>query len=156
MTPTLQEEIRQSKPFASVEAEALLNIARTAAVLMHRMEQKFKPYGITSTQYNVLRIVQGAGKAGISQCAIAARLVSETPDVPRLLRRTEEAGLIERSTDEADKRVRNVVLTTEGQRMLKRVTPELEADADSMFPKLTKAQLRMLNELLNLAREMEG
>jgi DNA-binding MarR family transcriptional regulator len=155
MTPTLQEEIRQTKPFSSVEAEAMLNIARTAAVLMHRMEQKFKPYGITSTQYNVLRIVQGAGKSGISQCAVAQRLVSETPDVPRLLKRTEEAGLIARKVDEADRRVLNVVLTAEGQRMLKRITPELEADADAMFPKLSKAQLRTLNELLNAARETE-
>lgn len=155
MSPTLQEEIRQSKPFSSIEAEAMLNIARTAAVLMHRMEQKFKPYGITSTQYNVLRIVQGAGRTGISQCAIAQRLVSETPDVPRLLRRTEEAGLIARAVDETDRRVLNVVLTAEGQRMLKRVTPELEAGTEEMFPKLTKAQLRTLNELLNLARETD-
>lgn len=153
MTPTLQEEIRQSKPFASVEAEALLNILRTAAVLTHRMEQQFKPYGITSTQYNVLRIVQGAGKSGISQCDIAQRLVAETPDVPRLLRRTEEAGLIARDVDESDKRVRNVVLTPEGQRLLKRITPELEAGQDGMFPALSKGQLKSLNELLNLARE---
>jgi DNA-binding MarR family transcriptional regulator len=155
MTPTLQEEIRQSKPFASVEQEALVNIARTAAVLMHRMEQHFKPFGITSTQYNVLRIVQGAGVDGISQCDIASRLISETPDVPRLLKRTEEAGLIRRTVSPEDKRVLRVVLTLPGKRLLDKIATELDPARMGLFPKLTKAQLKTLNELLNAARETE-
>jgi len=152
MAATLQEEIRQSKPFDSLQQEALLNIARTAAILMHRTEQHFRPFGLTATQYNVLRIVSGAGCAGISQCDIANRLVSETPDVPRLLKRTETAGLIHRITDTNDKRVLRVQLTPAGQKLLQQMQPHIDEATRSLFPNLSKQQLRTLNELLNASR----
>ena len=154
MTPTLQEEIRQSKPFASLQQEVLLNIARTAAVLGHRMEQHFRPFGLTATQYNVLRIIAGAGAEGISQCDIAGRLVAETPDVPRLLKRTETAGLIRRSANPADKRVLRVHLTSAGSRLLKQIGAEVDTMTGDFFPNLSKTQLRALNELLNASREL--
>jgi len=153
MTPTLQEEIRQSKPFASLQQEVLLNIARTAAVLGHRMEQQFRPFGLTATQYNVLRIIAGAGSEGISQCDIAGRLVAETPDVPRLLKRTETAGLIRRSANPADKRVLRVHLTSAGSRLLQQIGAEVDTMTGDFFPNLSKTQLRALNELLNASRE---
>jgi DNA-binding MarR family transcriptional regulator len=153
MTPTLQEEIRQSKPFSSLQQEVFVNIARTAAVLSHRMEQHFRPYGITATQFNVLRIVAGAGTAGISQCDIADRLVSETPDVPRLLKRTETAGLIRRAADTADKRVLRVQLSPAGSRLLQQINAHLEDVSTTLFPHLNQKQLRALNELLNMSRE---
>ena len=61
---TLQEELKQRKPW-SVEEEAFLNIARTAAVLEHALVQALKPFDITPTQYNVLRILRGAGADGL-------------------------------------------------------------------------------------------
>jgi MarR family transcriptional regulator, organic hydroperoxide resistance regulator len=152
MSPTLQEEIRQSKPFDSLEEEVLLNLARTSAVLMHRMEQHFRAFDLTGTQYNVLRIVNGAGPCGISQCAIASRLVAETPDVPRLLKRTETMGLIERAADPRDKRVLSVHLTPAGASLLQQIAPHLEEISKTLFPNLTKPQLRTLNDLLNAAR----
>ncbi len=155
MTPTLQEEIRQSKPFASLQQEVLLNIARTAAVLGHRMEQHFRPFGLTATQYNVLRIIAGAGPEGISQCDIAGRLVAETPDVPRLLKRTETAGLIRRCANPADKRVLRVLLTPAGTRLLQQITSQVDAMTTDFFPHLSKTQLRALNELLNASRETD-
>jgi DNA-binding MarR family transcriptional regulator len=154
MTPTLQEEIRQSKPFDSLQQEVLLNIARTAAVLGHRMEQQFRPFGLTATQYNVLRIVLGAGPSGISQCDIAIRLVAETPDVPRLLKRTETTGLIRRTPDAADKRVLRVHLTAAGNRLLQQVTTHIGGMTGDFFPHLTDKQLRTLNDLLNASREL--
>ena len=152
MPNSLQDEIQQSKPFGSLQEEVLLNIARTSAVLMHRMEQQFKAFGLTGTQYNVLRIVAGAGCSGIEQCDIAKRLVAETPDVPRLLKRTELAGLIHRLPEETDKRVRRVRLTPAGQKLLADIEPQLSAIGHTLFPHLNRAQLRTLNELLNLAR----
>ena len=153
MTPTLQEEIRQSKPFDSLQQEVLLNIARTAAVLGHRMEQHFRQFGVTATQYNVLRIVAGAGPNGISQCDIAGRLVAETPDVPRLLKRTETAGLIRRNPSTEDRRVVRVHLTASGSRLLQQIAMQVEAMTADFFPNLTKKELRTLNELLNACRE---
>jgi len=153
MSPTLQEEIRQSRPFDSLQQEVLLNLARTAAMLMHRMEQHFREFGLTGTQYNVLRIVAGAGPDGISQCDIASRLVAETPDVPRLLKRTETAGLIRRAADPDDKRVLSVRLTPQGARLLQEIAPRIAQLGETLFPNLTKQQLGTLNELLNASRE---
>ena len=153
MSPTLQDEIRQTRPFDSLQQEVLLNLARTSAVLMHRMEQHFREFSLTATQYNVLRIVQGAGPSGISQCDIAARLVTETPDVPRLLKRTETAGLIERTVAPDDKRVLRVCLTPAGSRLLKQMAPRIAELTKSLFPSLTCHQLETLNELLNASRE---
>jgi DNA-binding MarR family transcriptional regulator len=152
MTPNLQEEIRQSRPFRSVQEEAFLNLARTSAVLMHRAEQQFRDFGLTTTQYNVLRIVQGAGVKGISQCAIAARLVAHTPDVPRLLKRTEAAGLIRRTPAAADKRVLTVRLTVQGKRLLNQLEPHIAKMSDELFPNLSATELRILNDLLNACR----
>ena len=154
MATTLQQEIKQSKPFESLQQEVLLNIARTSAVLMHRMEQSFREFGVTATQYNVLRIIQGAGSEGVSQCDIAVRLVAETPDVPRLLKRTEVAGLIRRTVDPNDKRVLRVALTSAGTRLLKQIEPQLKQLGLALFPRLSQAELRTLNRLLNSAREV--
>jgi hypothetical protein len=74
MLTTLRAEIKQHKPFSSVEQEALLNIERTAAVLGHAFADALKPYGITATQYNVLRILRGAGKAGLCRNEVRDRL----------------------------------------------------------------------------------
>jgi len=153
MSPTLQEEIRQSRPFDSLQQEVLVNLARTAAVLMHRMEQHFREFSLTATQYNVLRIVAGAGPCGISQCDIASRLIAETPDVPRLLKRTEAAGLIRRSPSPDDKRVLHVGLTPQGKRLLDQIAPRMAELSKTLFPSLTQTQLRALNELLNASRE---
>jgi MarR family 2-MHQ and catechol resistance regulon transcriptional repressor len=152
MSPTLQEEIRQSKPFASLREQALLNILRTAAVLAHRHEQFFRELGITSTQYNVLRIVAGAGPDGLGQCDIAERLVTMNADVPRLLKRTEVAGLIERSASPDDKRVLKVQLTPLGVKTLEKIAPRLAEHTEKLFPSLTLDQLAALNDLLDAAR----
>jgi hypothetical protein len=65
MSRTLQAELRQRKPFSSLEQEAVLSIARTAAQLEHTTAEALKPHGITPTQYNALRILRGAGAAGL-------------------------------------------------------------------------------------------
>jgi hypothetical protein len=101
MPPRLQDELKQTKPFASLEQEALLSIERTAAVLRHQLGEELKPLGVTPTQYNVLRILRGAGPAGLCRNEIRDRLVAQVPDVTRLLDRMEDAGLIVRGRDSA-------------------------------------------------------
>jgi hypothetical protein len=71
-------EIKQSRPFETMEQEVLLNLARTAAVLTYRVEQEFKPFDVTMTQYNLLRIVRRAADVGVSQSDIAKRVVTST------------------------------------------------------------------------------
>src|SRR6476660_1171485 len=96
MAHTLQSEIKQSKPFARPSAEALLSILRTAAVLDHHIGEVLRPHGLTTTQYNVLRILRGAGRQGLCGRDVAERLVSKVPDVSRLLDRMDDLGLIQR------------------------------------------------------------
>ena len=104
---TLQEELKQSKPFHSLEEEAFLNIARTHAVLEHALAQALKPFDITPTQYNVLRILRGAGADGLCRNEVGERLVRRVPDVTRLLDRMEEMGLVGRVRGGEDQTIRD-------------------------------------------------
>src|ERR1700735_1860063 len=92
MTANLQEEIKQTKPFGSLQEELWLNLSRTTAMVGHVIEQRLRSYGLSPTQYNVLRILRGAGTNGLCQYEIAERLVAQVPDVPRIVERVEKAG----------------------------------------------------------------
>ena len=77
MPPSLRDELKQTKPFTSAEQEALLSIERTAAVFRHRLGEELKQFGVTPTQFNVLRILRGAGPTGLCRNEIRDRLVSQ-------------------------------------------------------------------------------
>lgn len=152
MSRDLREEIKQSKPFDSLEQEALLAVERTAAVLMHQFGDSLKTHGITPTQYNVLRILRGAGAAGLCRNEIRERLVAQVPDVTRLLDRMEDAGLVARERDETDRRLVTTRITREGLQLLKRLdAPVLEAHRRQLGH-LSAAQLRSLIDLLAAVR----
>src|SRR5437762_13910759 len=119
MTPNLRAEIKQTKPFASLEEEALLNLERTAAVIGHALAERLKPHGITPTQYNVLRILRGAGKAGLCRNEVRDRLVAQVPDVTRLLDRLEHLGLIDRERSTEDRRLVSTRITAAGLALLR-------------------------------------
>ena len=110
----LQTEIQQTKPFESFEEETFLNLQRTAEALMHGLEAGLKPAGLSPSQYNVLRILRGAGAEGLACGGIAERMVTRDPDMTRLLDRLEARGLVMRARDRADRRVITVRITPEG------------------------------------------
>jgi DNA-binding MarR family transcriptional regulator len=141
MSKSLQSEIKQSKPFTTRRAEALLGILRTAAVIDHHLGEALKPYKITTTQYNLLRILRGAGREGLCGREVAERLISRVPDVSRLLDRTEDLKLISRERDPADRRHVTARITEQGLALLERVTPELEAVERQRFGRLDPAVL---------------
>src|SRR3954465_9448055 len=118
MPSKLGAEIKQHKPFSSPEQEALLSIERTAAVLGHAFAEALKPFGITPTQYNALRILRGAGKDGLCRNEVRERLISQVPDVTRLLDRLEEMKLIDRERSSEDRRLVTTRITTKGQALL--------------------------------------
>ena len=153
MASTLRDEIRQRKPFDSLEQEAMLGIERTAAVLMHAFADSLKPHGITPTQYNVLRILRGAGQEGLGRNEIRDRLVSQVPDVTRLLDRLEEGGLVERERAESDRRQVTTRITREGLALLKRLDGPVIETHTRQLGHLSDAQLRTLIALLEAARE---
>jgi DNA-binding MarR family transcriptional regulator len=120
---SLRDEIKQSKPFSSPAEEAVLNIVRTAEVIRAVAAEALKPHGITGTQYNVLRILRGAGTAGLPCGQIADRMVTQDSDITRLLDRLSGMGLIERGRSEQDRRVVTTILTAEGRKLLTRLDP---------------------------------
>jgi DNA-binding MarR family transcriptional regulator len=152
MRSDLRHEIRQTKPFDSLEQEALLAVERTAAVLMHRFGDALKPHGITPTQYNVLRILRGASAAGLCRNEIRERLVAQVPDVTRLLDRMEDAGLVERERDAADRRQVTTRITRQGLQLLKRLDAPVLDVHQRHLGHLSAAQLRSLIDLLAAAR----
>jgi DNA-binding MarR family transcriptional regulator len=144
MPSRLQAEIKQSKPFPSPVAEALLSILRTAAVIEHHLAEVLKPFGITTTQYNVLRILRGAGQKGMCGREVGERLVSKVPDVSRLLDRTEDLGLIRRERDPEDRRHVTARITDKGLAVLEKSTPALEAIQRRRFGRLDPEGLQRL------------
>lgn len=118
MHSSLQCEVRQTRPFTSLEQEAMLNLVRTAAVLEHLHAETFRQHGITATQYNVLRILRGAGGAGLCRNDVRDRLVAQVPDATRLLDRMETMGLVTRARDLADRRQVNATITERGLELL--------------------------------------
>ena len=105
MAGKIQEEIRQTRPIPTLEEEAYLNVQRTANVLLQDVAELLKPHNLTQTQYNVLRILRGAGEAGLTAGDVGDRMITRDPDVTRLLDRLETRGLAERSRCTEDRRV---------------------------------------------------
>jgi DNA-binding MarR family transcriptional regulator len=150
---TLQEELRQSKPFRSLEQEALLSIERTAAVLGHGLADALRHYDITPTQYNVLRILRGAGEKGLCRNDVRDRLVAQVPDVTRLLDRMEEMQLVERERAEEDRRMVFTRITRKGTQLLARLDEPVAELHHAQLGHLGAARLRTLIELLAEARQ---
>jgi DNA-binding MarR family transcriptional regulator len=142
MPSRLQAEIKQTKPFPRRSSEALLSVLRTAALLEHELNELLRPYGITELQYNVLRILRGAGPDGLCGREISERLVSKVPDVSRLLDRMEGMQLLRRERDATDRRHVTARITPRGLRMLDDATPELEAFERERFGHLDGEHLQ--------------
>jgi DNA-binding MarR family transcriptional regulator len=149
MTRALRDEIRQTKPFTSAEQEAFLSLGRTWAVLEHAFAEALRPYGITPTQYNVLRILRGAGESGLCRTEVMQRLISKVPDTTRLLDRMEAAGLIERERSDRDRRFVTTRVTAAGLSLL--------AELDDPVKELHRLHLGVLDrtELRTLIASLE-
>ena len=152
MARGLQEEIKQSRPFRSREEEAYLTLVRTADVLTRRVGDQIKDFNISETQYNVLRILRGAGPDGHPCSEVGARLLTRDPDVTRLLDRLEKRGLVTRARDASDRRVVTIRITPDGLALLDQLDAPMRR-VDGLLTHLGEARLGQLIDLLNEARE---
>lgn len=153
MASRLRDEIRQGKPFRSSREEAHLSVVRTAAVLTHGFAEALKEFDITPTQYNVLRILRGAGNSGLCRNEVRDRLIAQVPDVTRLLDRMEEAGYVARERDDDDRRLVTTRITARGERVLDALEKPVAAVHERQLGHLNDAELRTLIRLLERARE---
>lgn len=152
MSPALREEIKQTRPFRSLHQEAQLNIERTANVLRDTFEQVLKPYGITGTQYNVLRILRGAEPQGLCRNEVSERLLNRMPDATRLLDRMENAGLVTRERSQSDRRQVYTHITKKGRELVDHLDEATDSQHEKSLGHMNESQLRTLIKLLTLAR----
>lgn len=152
MTPDLRNELRQRKPFGSLAHEAFLSVARTETVLRDAIERLLEPHGLTLTQYNVLRVLRGAGTGGLCRNEIRDRLVTRMPDVSRLLDRMEVAGLIHRVRSTTDRRLVNTTLTPKGRKLVNELDAPMAKAHERQLGHLDATQLKALIDLLALVR----
>ena len=153
MARGIQAEIKQAKPFSSLEEEALISLQRTADQLQWRISELLKPYGISPTQYNALRILRGAKGRGHSCSEIAKRMINRDPDITRLVDRLERRGLVQRAREEKDRRVVIARITPAGLQLLKGLDRPVEQLTRKILGHLGNQRLTTLIKLLEMARE---
>jgi len=152
VTRRLQEEIKQRRPFGSLEEEVTLGLARTADAMARSAEEVLKGTGLTATQYNVLRILRGAGAAGLSCGEVAGRMITRDPDLTRLLDRLESRKLVTRARDGDDRRVVTTRITQGGLALLAQLDAPVLEQHRRTLGHLGDEKLRMLAQLLDEAR----
>jgi DNA-binding MarR family transcriptional regulator len=144
----LQVEIAQRRPFHSVQAEVAVSILRTAALIERHFAQVIARTGMTIQQYNVLRILRGAGTEGMPTLVIRDRMIHEAPGITRLLDKLEKAGLARRERTSADRRQVFCFITDKGLQMLDEVEAEMKEADDVVVGDLTEAEQNQLIKLL--------
>jgi DNA-binding MarR family transcriptional regulator len=152
MTSELKADLKQNKPFLSLHQEATLNIQRTANLLGDEFEVLLKPYEITRTQYNVLRILRGAEPDGLCRNEIRERLINRMPDATRLLDRMESAGLVTRSREEEDRRMVRTRITAHGRKIVDDLDQPVNSHHEEQLGHLSSEELHTLIKLLTKAR----
>ena len=148
----LQEELQQTRPFSSNRQEAMLALMKTADLVRREIITMLEPHDVTLQQYNVLRILRGAGVKGVPTLSIAERLIEQTPGITRLLDRMERRHWVKRLRCEKDRRVVYALITAEGLALLGQIDPVLTSFESGALPMLGDAEVDRLIELLDRAR----
>ncbi len=155
MSGKLAKEIRQTKPFRSRDEEAFLNLARTYEFLSQRLAELLKQYQLTPTQYNMLRILRGAGADGITCSQATERMLTADPDVTRLVDRMEAQGLVRRERSKEDRRVVITKITDRGLDLVHRIDEPLDCLYSRYLGRVGAPKLGELIETLEALREPE-
>ena len=151
MSGDLGREIKKRRPFGSPEQEAVLNLVRTNDRFQLRFARLFRTFGLTPSQYNVLRILRGEG-AALPCLEIAARMVAAVPGITGLIDRLEQAELVRRDRSADDRRVVHVAITPRALELLARMDEPVDAIHRELVGHLTRNELRELIRLLEKAR----
>ena len=144
----LQTELKQTRPFKTPAEEAFVGLQRTADQMMRRATQFMKSWGISPTQYNVLRILRGAGPDGLCCGEISDRMITSDPDITRLLDRIEKLGWIERARSTKDRRVVLAKISKKGLELLKQMDQPIEDFNQENSKHMSEKKLRELISLL--------
>ena len=149
---TLQDEIKQTRPFRSSAEEVVVSVLRTAAVVQRHLAQVVEAHGITIQQYNVLRILRGAGEAGLPTLAIRDRMVEEAAGITRLLDKLETAGHVVRERSTPDRRQVLCHITPKGASLITTLDAPMDAANQRAVVHIDDAEREQLIELLGAIR----
>jgi len=136
------------KAIRHLEEEATLAVVRKADLFLQRVTDLLKPYGLSPTQYNVLRILRGAGEGGVSCKDIGSKLIARDPDITRLMDRLEKRGLLTRGRDQEDRRVVTHLLTGEGLALVNELDQPVQALHRATMRGVAPARLQTLIAIL--------
>ncbi len=142
-----------SKKPLPLEDEVFVRLLRTADALLRDVEQILKPAGLSHAQYNVLRILRGAGPEGLACSEIGCRMITRDPDITRLVDRLEARGLVSRERERADRRVVRTRIAAEGLRILRDLDEPISALHRRQLRHVPASRLRLLARLLEQSCE---
>lgn len=149
----LQEEILQSRPFRSRGQEATLGLFRTADLLRKQVSDVIGHAGVTHQQYNVLRILRGAGAEGLPTLAIAGRMIERTPGITRLIDRLVKKGWVRRQRSSGDRRRVQCHITEAGLELLATLDEPVDHADELVLGMLEEKEKEQLIDLLDRIRE---
>jgi MarR family transcriptional regulator, organic hydroperoxide resistance regulator len=151
---SLKDELQLSNNFASLQQEALLSLSRTNNILEFHFNSIFNNYKITSTQFNILRILKGnRNPEGMTCSDIGSRMITRDSDITRLLDKLEKSGWIQRQRPDSDRRKVLSLITEQGLALVSEITPQLDNLEKQLFQHLPEQQLTILIDLLALIRQ---
>jgi DNA-binding MarR family transcriptional regulator len=136
----------------SLESQIFLDLLRLNGALLRDAEEILKPFDLSNSQFNVLRILRGAGAAGMACGEVGGRMITHDPDMTRLFDRLETRGLIARERQQKDRRVVKTRITAEGLRILSELDAPLCALHTRQFAGIPAGQLKELARLLSELR----
>lgn len=151
-TSPLRDELKQTRPFTSLAQEALVSILRTAALVQRHVSQVVEGSGVTIQQYNVLRILRGAGTDGLPTLSIRDRMIEEAAGITRLLDKLEAAGHVVRERSTPDRRQVVCRITPPGLALLAALDEPVDSAGAVGFNALDAAEQQSLVELLAAVR----
>lgn len=155
MVTKLQKELKQTKPFKSLEQEVILSIMHTAEYLTTAINNVLKAADLTGTQYNVLRILRGAGGEGLMCGEISERMVTKESDITRLLDRVEARGFISRERPANNRRIVIARITEEGMKVLEELDAPVDELNQALLGHLGDKKLATLAHLLEEVRKSD-
>ncbi len=140
-TVPLRDALKRTLPFRSPAQEAGLALLRAADAFRRALAEVVGREGITLQQYNVLRILRGAGEDGLPTLSVGERMIERTPGVTRLLDRLEADGLVRRHRCGEDRRRVWATITSEGTAILARLDEPVASAEDALFDGVPRADL---------------
>jgi DNA-binding MarR family transcriptional regulator len=148
----LEEEIKQLKKFTNEFEKLTVNILYTASWLEAKNIQRFKPYGISPQQYNVLRILRGASPKPMMLGDIAVRMIDKNSNATRLVEKLRLKNFITREVCENNRRQVDIAITEKGLELLSAIDNESDNWLKSIKT-LTIQEAEAINETLDKLRD---